>query len=73
MDVETDEKIQETLWDNFKDCTVITITHRLGGITDFDRVLILEAGRVVEYDSPQKLLDDPDSYLAEMIYDYENS
>jgi len=41
----------------FKDCTVITIAHRLNTIADSDRVLVMEAGQVAEFDKPQKLLE----------------
>jgi len=56
VDMETDEFIQKTIRDEFKDCTVFTIAHRLNTVIDYDRILVLDKGKVVEFDSPQKLL-----------------
>ncbi|KAF8310655.1 ATP-binding cassette transporter [Clavulina sp. PMI_390] len=56
MDHKTDALIQESLRTQFQDSTVITIAHRLHTIMDADRVLVLDAGRLVEYDSPRALL-----------------
>lgn len=56
IDLETDSLIQQTIRKEFADCTILTIAHRLNTIIDSNRVLVLDKGRVVEYDSPQKLL-----------------
>ena len=40
----------------FKECTVLTIAHRLHTIMDSDRVLVMDAGRVKEYAAPGRLL-----------------
>ncbi|KAK6538574.1 hypothetical protein TWF694_010153 [Orbilia ellipsospora] len=55
IDHETDAKIQEAIRDT--NYTVITIAHRLNTIMDYDRVLVLDAGKVVEYASPKELLE----------------
>ena len=57
VDHKTDQLIQETIRTKFKDCTVITIAHRLNTVIDYDRVLVLENGRAVEFDKPAKLLE----------------
>ena len=49
VDHDIDEHIQRTLRSEFKDSTVITIAHRLSTIMDYDRILVLEKGRIVEY------------------------
>ncbi|OTF78883.1 hypothetical protein BLA29_003395 [Euroglyphus maynei] len=58
IDLETDSLIQQTIRKEFADCTILTIAHRLNTIIDSNRVLVLDKGRVVEYDSPRKLLAD---------------
>lgn len=55
IDYATDAKIQETLR-AVKDSTIITIAHRLQTIVDYDKVLVLDKGEVVEYDAPWELL-----------------
>ena len=52
----TDKIIQETIRKKFKECTVITIAHRLATIIDSDRILVLHAGEIMEYDHPFLLL-----------------
>ncbi|KAK9477858.1 P-loop containing nucleoside triphosphate hydrolase protein [Lipomyces japonicus] len=61
VDVETDKLIQETIRKEFKDRTILTIAHRLNTIIDSDKIVVLSAGRVAEFDSPQNLLANPDS------------
>lgn len=56
IDYNTDAKIQETIRD-LKGKTIITIAHRLKTIVDYDRVVVLERGRVVECGVPWELLD----------------
>ncbi|KAJ6439613.1 LOW QUALITY PROTEIN: multidrug resistance-associated protein 1 [Purpureocillium lavendulum] len=57
VDTETDSRLQETLRDGiFDGRTVITIAHRLNTIVDSDRIVVLEQGRVVEFDSPAVLM-----------------
>ncbi|XP_073473151.1 multidrug resistance-associated protein 1-like isoform X1 [Aquarana catesbeiana] len=56
IDMETDNLVQSTIRNAFIDCTVLTIAHRLHTVMDSERVLVLEAGRVVEFDEPQRLI-----------------
>ncbi|KAL2830906.1 hypothetical protein BDW59DRAFT_140932 [Aspergillus cavernicola] len=56
IDYTTDAKIQETLRE-LHDNTIITIAHRLQTIIDYDKVLVLDHGRVVEYDHPWTLVN----------------
>ena len=55
IDLKLDEQIQNVIRDSFEDCTVLTIAHRINTIMDYDRVLVMEDGRVVEFDTPQNL------------------
>uniref|UniRef100_A0A8C5JT10 ABC-type glutathione-S-conjugate transporter n=1 Tax=Junco hyemalis TaxID=40217 RepID=A0A8C5JT10_JUNHY len=56
VDLETDHLIQTTIRSAFADCTVLTIAHRLNTIMDSNRVMVLHAGQIVEFDSPEELL-----------------
>ncbi|KAJ2850363.1 hypothetical protein GGI22_005393, partial [Coemansia erecta] len=56
IDNSTDAIIQESIRKEFKNCTVLTIAHRLNTVIDSDMVLVLDNGRVAEYDTPQNLL-----------------
>uniref|UniRef100_A0A674GVW9 ABC-type glutathione-S-conjugate transporter n=1 Tax=Taeniopygia guttata TaxID=59729 RepID=A0A674GVW9_TAEGU len=56
VDLETDHLIQTTIRSAFADCTVLTIAHRLHTIMDSNRVMVLHAGQIVEFDSPEQLL-----------------
>lgn len=48
-------------------CTVITIAHRLNTVMDSDRVLVLDAGTVVEFDHPHSLLKNKDGVFYSMV------
>jgi ATP-binding cassette, subfamily C (CFTR/MRP), member 1 len=57
VDVETDSLLQETLRsDLFNQRTIITIAHRINTIVDCDRIVVLQKGEVVEFDTPQALI-----------------
>eukprot|EP01128_Nolandella_sp_AFSM9_P006332 TRINITY_DN3225_c5_g1_i1.p1 TRINITY_DN3225_c5_g1~~TRINITY_DN3225_c5_g1_i1.p1 ORF type:complete len:1698 (-),score=443.16 TRINITY_DN3225_c5_g1_i1:254-4717(-) len=56
VDFETDSLIQETIKTAFKDVTVLTIAHRINTIMDSDRVIVMDKGEVIEFDSPANLL-----------------
>lgn len=55
VDYETDAKINETIRTEFADCTILCIAHRLNTIVNFDRILVMDAGSVAEYDTPKAL------------------
>ncbi|XP_007933104.1 multidrug resistance-associated protein 1-like [Orycteropus afer afer] len=56
IDLETDNFVQTTIRKEFSDCTILTIAHRLHSIIDSDRVLVLDSGRIREFDAPQNLI-----------------
>ena len=56
VDFKTDRLIQGVIRHNFKDSTVLTIAHRLDTIMDYDKVLVLDGGRVIEFDKPDLLI-----------------
>ncbi|KAJ7610419.1 multidrug resistance-associated ABC transporter [Roridomyces roridus] len=61
VDYATDELIGRTIRHEFKESTILTIAHRLRTVIDYDRILLLDQGRVVEFDRPAVLLADPAS------------
>ncbi|ENN79951.1 hypothetical protein YQE_03598, partial [Dendroctonus ponderosae] len=67
VDRHTDFLIQKTIREAFSDCTVITIAHRLNTIMDYDKALVMEAGRAVEFAPPHELLENPASYFSRMV------
>ncbi|KZT38562.1 P-loop containing nucleoside triphosphate hydrolase protein [Sistotremastrum suecicum HHB10207 ss-3] len=56
IDFETDQKIQVTIREEFRGALVITIAHRLWTIIDYDRLIILDQGRMAEFDTPYNLI-----------------
>ncbi|WKX94652.1 hypothetical protein Q1695_011711 [Nippostrongylus brasiliensis] len=71
IDVTTDALIQATIREQFRNSTVFTIAHRLNTIMDYDRIMVLEKGRISEFDSPDALLADPESAFTKMVQDSE--
>ncbi|GFQ66175.1 hypothetical protein TNCT_86262 [Trichonephila clavata] len=67
VDPNTDSLIQKTIRDRFAHCTVLTIAHRLHTIMDSDRVLVLDAGEVKEFDTPFTLLQNRNSLFSHMV------
>ncbi|KAF9352624.1 hypothetical protein BGX34_012063 [Mortierella sp. NVP85] len=56
VDHDTDARIQATIREEFKDSTLLTIAHRLRTIIDFDKVLVMDHGQVVQFDTPWNLI-----------------
>lgn len=67
VDHETDKLIQETIRRKFADCTVLTIAHRLHTIMDNDKVLVMDAGEVVEFAHPFELLQTPNGFFKQLV------
>lgn len=66
IDLETDALVQKCIRKDFADCTILTIAHRLNTVIDYDRILVLDAGQVMEFDTPANLLDNPNSYFSQL-------
>ncbi|XP_062546114.1 multidrug resistance-associated protein 1 isoform X17 [Armigeres subalbatus] len=69
VDLETDDLIQRTIRTEFKDCTVLTIAHRLNTIMDSDKVIVLDRGQISEFAAPSELLQNKSSAFYSMAKD----
>nr|CAD7393056.1 unnamed protein product [Timema cristinae] len=69
VDLDTDDLIQTTIRTKFSDCTVLTIAHRLNTIMDMNRVMVLDKGLVIEFNTPEALLQDKTSVFYSMAKD----
>lgn len=67
VDPETDRLIQMTIRTCFSACTVLTIAHRLHTVMDNDRVLVVDAGRAVEFGHPYDLLQQKGGFLWHLV------
>ncbi|POM74277.1 Multidrug resistance protein ABC Superfamily [Phytophthora palmivora] len=64
VDTATDALIQTTIKETFEDKTVLIIAHRINTIMHCDKIAVMDAGRVAEFDSPSALLTKPHSVFA---------
>ncbi|KAF3103528.1 hypothetical protein TWF102_003714 [Orbilia oligospora] len=73
VDIETDNKMQKILRDQFAGKTVLTVAHRLNTIVDYDRVVVLDKGIILESGRPGDLLRQPGSAFKALYEVHENS
>jgi ABC-type multidrug transport system fused ATPase/permease subunit len=67
VDHNSDQLIQQTIREEFSDCTTLTIAHRLDTIIDSDRVIVLDRGEVVEDGTPKELLENENSLFYKLV------
>ncbi|XP_063977602.1 ATP-binding cassette sub-family C member 4-like [Diachasmimorpha longicaudata] len=67
VDPHTDALIQRTIRTKFADCTVLTVAHRLNTIMDSDKVLVMDHGRLAEYDHPHILLQNERGQFTSLV------
>ncbi|KAH9517193.1 Multidrug resistance-associated protein 4, variant 2 [Dermatophagoides farinae] len=67
VDPRTDSFIQETIRTEFNDCTVLTIAHRLNTIIDYDRVIVLDKGRLMQFNTPYQLIQQGNGIFYELF------
>ena len=67
IDLVTEKKIQTLISEEFKECTVLTIAHRLQTIISSDKILVMSDGRAEEFDSPERLLENQSSHFTKLV------
>jgi ABC-type multidrug transport system fused ATPase/permease subunit len=72
IDFQTDAVLQKVIKEHLKDCTIITIAHRIDTIISSDRVLVLDKGEILELDSPSQLLKNSTSIFYKLYKESQN-
>lgn len=71
IDYLTDRMIQNVIRKEMTECTVLTIAHRLETVLEYDRIMVLEKGEIVEFDQPDVLLQKRDGFLSELYFSFQ--
>ncbi|XP_057956916.1 ABC transporter C family member 4-like [Malania oleifera] len=71
VDSQTDAVIQNIIREDFSNCTIISIAHRIPTVMDCDRVLVIDDGWAKEFDKPSHLLERP-SLFGALVQEYAN-
>lgn len=72
IDSATDVILQRIIREEFSDCTVITVAHRVPTVIDSDMVMVLSFGKLIEYDEPSKLMG-TNSAFSKLVAEYWSS
>ncbi|XP_072376501.1 probable multidrug resistance-associated protein lethal(2)03659 isoform X2 [Diabrotica undecimpunctata] len=67
MDPETDKTIYSIIRQNFHNSTILSIAHRLESILEYDKIMVLDRGELLEFDTPENLLTNTDSIFYNMV------
>lgn len=70
IDSATDAVLQRVIREEFSNCTVITIAHRVPTVVDSDMVMVLSYGKMVEYDQPSRLIENQSSAFSKLVAEY---
>ena len=66
IDTKTDEIMQRVIREKFCGHTIISVAHKLDTILDYDRIVVLDAGQIVENGEPWTLLKEPKSHFSKL-------
>jgi ATP-binding cassette subfamily C (CFTR/MRP) protein 1 len=69
LDQTSDLVVQRLLRQKFPSHTIIAVAHRLDTILDFDKVVVMSQGALVEYGEPHRLLEQQDSWFKSLYED----
>merc|ERR1712129_371754 len=67
VDHHTDQLIQETIRKVFATDTILTIAHRIDTVLDYDKIMIMDTGKILEFDSPNNLLNNDKSLFVDIV------
>ena len=67
IDQTSDDHVQSMLRSQFPDTTLLTIAHRLNTVIDYDVVIVMDKGKVVEIGSPSDLLEDANGMFTALV------
>ena len=70
IDLNTEQIIQDLMNEEFKDSTVITVAHRLNTVIKSDKILVMGFGKVIEFDTPERLMNDPNSEFYSLLQEF---
>ena len=70
IDLNTEHIIQGLMNEEFKDSTVITVAHRLNTVIRSDKILVMGFGKVIEFDTPERLMNDPNSEFYSLMQEF---
>ena len=70
--METDHAVHQCIKEEFNHATIITIAHRISTIANYDKILVLDKGRIIEFGSPSQLIRQQGVFY-QMIKNYEEN
>lgn len=67
VDHKTDALLQATIRNEFANCTVLTVAHRLNTIMDYDRIIVMDSGKLAQFDTPFNLIHAKEGIFYELF------
>ena len=69
LDLKTQSIMLKALEKYFKDCTVLSIAHRIESVMNFDRIMVFDQGELKEFDKPSQLIKKKNSLFFKLYYE----
>ncbi|KAL1506357.1 hypothetical protein ABEB36_005737 [Hypothenemus hampei] len=67
LDSHIEHLVNELFEKHFSNCTFLLVAHKLQSTLNCDKIIVMDNGKIVEFDSPKTLLENPDSMFSHMI------